>query len=369
MDVVTVIILLGIVQGFILGTILLTIRRGNKNANRVLGILIILFSYMLSPAFLINVDLYKILPHLMMTAHPVLFLFGPLFLLYVIILISKVFKFNKIFLLHFIPFLLNVIYLMPFYIESVEEKLRVLEEGGTGTDVVDYLITISMLVHVITYIVIVYSTVKKHTKNLMDSFSSIDKINLQWIQNIIKWFLVVVAVMTVNVILYIIGYENFVDTYTGIIVPVLIVIIIYSIGYRGLFQPEIFTGEIEEQKKYKKTFLESAKAEKYIENLISYMKSEKPYFKNDLTLKSLSEMSAIPYYHLSRIINENLKQNFFDFVNRYRIEEAKSRLLDPKFDHYSIFGIAQEVGFHSKSAFNIAFKKYTNKTPSQFRSR
>lgn len=369
MDVVTIIILLGIIQGIILGLFLLSIRRGNKNANRILGILIILFSYTLSPAFLLSAELYKILPHLMMTAHPLLFLIGPMFLLYTKILTSIRFKFKKIHLFHFSPFAIHLIYLMPFYIMGTKEKLRILEEGGTGTNAIDYLITISVLVHMFVYIIIVYYTAKKHTKKIKDSFSSIEKINLQWIQNIIRWLFVVVAVMTLNVVLYLIGYEHFVNIYTGIIVPILIVIIIYAIGYRGLWQPEIFTSKIEEPKKYKKVVLESEKAEKYLESLISYMKSDKPYVKNDLTLKSLSEMSSIPYYHLSRIINENLKQNFFDFVNRYRIEEAKMKLFDPKFNHYSIFGIAQEVGFNSKSAFNIAFKKYTGKTPSQFRSK
>jgi len=369
MNIITGIILLGIVHGFILGIFLLSIRRGNQSANGILGIIIILFSYTLSPALFLNTGLYKTLPHLMLTANPVLFLFGPLFLFYVKFLTSKEVKFKKVDLFHFSFFILHFCYLIPFYIKSGDEKLRILEKGAPGNEVINYLLTVSFFVQVLVYIVIVYRTAKIHSKNLENTFSSIEKINLKWIQTSIRWLFVVLVMMIVNVILYFFGYANFVNTYSGNFVPLLVVIIIYSIGYRSLWQPEIFASEVEEPKKYNKSVLELDKAQKYLEHLISYMESEKPFLKSDLTLKNLSEMSGIPYYHLSRIINENLKQNFFDFVNRYRIEEAKKNLIDPKYDHYTILGIAIESGFNSKSAFNTAFKKYTNTTPSQFRSK
>jgi AraC-like DNA-binding protein len=52
-----------------------------------------------------------------------------------------------------------------------------------------------------------------------------------------------------------------------------------------------------------------------------------------------------------------------DFINTYRVEEAKKRLIDPAKKHYSILAIAEEVGFNSKSAFNLVFKKYTTHDP------
>jgi AraC-like DNA-binding protein len=72
-------------------------------------------------------------------------------------------------------------------------------------------------------------------------------------------------------------------------------------------------------------------------------------------------------HHLSQLINEGLNQNFFDFVNSYRIEEIKKQLHDPKLSHIKIEEIAFQNGFNSKSAFNTAFKKFTQTTPSQFR--
>jgi AraC-like DNA-binding protein len=71
---------------------------------------------------------------------------------------------------------------------------------------------------------------------------------------------------------------------------------------------------------------------------------------------------------LSQTINEQLRQSFSEFLNSYRIEEAKRRLRDPAFKHLSILGIAEDVGFNSKSSFNAVFKKHTNLTPSEFRN-
>jgi AraC-like DNA-binding protein len=96
------------------------------------------------------------------------------------------------------------------------------------------------------------------------------------------------------------------------------------------------------------------------------MKMGKPYLHPDLTLHKLSKMVVIPYHYLSQIINNKLNKIFFDFINEYRVEEAVKKLTDPTERKKSIHQIANEVGFHSQSAFNRAFKKCTKKTPSDF---
>ena len=98
------------------------------------------------------------------------------------------------------------------------------------------------------------------------------------------------------------------------------------------------------------------------------MESEKPHLDSDLTLPKLADHLQIPPHHLSQIINESLKQNFFDFVNGYRVEEAKQLLLDPEKSSFTVLAIAEEAGFNSKTVFNTAFKKGTGKTPSAFRA-
>ncbi len=73
--------------------------------------------------------------------------------------------------------------------------------------------------------------------------------------------------------------------------------------------------------------------------------------------------------YLSQIINESLGQNFFDFINHYRIEEAKRMLTQTLDEHITVLEVLYEVGFNSKSAFNTAFKRHTGVTPTEFKKR
>ena len=59
--------------------------------------------------------------------------------------------------------------------------------------------------------------------------------------------------------------------------------------------------------------------------------------------------------------------NFFNFVNRYRVDEVKQKILNPKYDNYSVLGIALECGFNSKTAFNRIFKHMTGLTPTEYK--
>jgi AraC-like DNA-binding protein len=97
------------------------------------------------------------------------------------------------------------------------------------------------------------------------------------------------------------------------------------------------------------------------------MASEKPYLDPNLSLPQLANDSGIPSHYLSQIINETFGLNFFDFINQYRVEEVKTKIVDPKFDSYSLLGIAFECGFNSKSAFNRIFKKSTGLTPREYK--
>ena len=99
------------------------------------------------------------------------------------------------------------------------------------------------------------------------------------------------------------------------------------------------------------------------------MQEEKPYLNASLTIYDLSKEMDIPVRVLSLIINHDLNQHFFDFVNGYRIRNAMGILQDPEKKELTILEILYEVGFNSKSSFNTAFKKYTNLTPTQFREK
>jgi len=96
------------------------------------------------------------------------------------------------------------------------------------------------------------------------------------------------------------------------------------------------------------------------------MRSEKPFLDSELTLAGLAERLAVPPRQLSQAINGGLGRNFLDFVNGFRVEEAKHYLEDPQ-EKRSILDIALLAGFNSKSAFYTAFKRQTGQTPSAYR--
>ena len=101
-----------------------------------------------------------------------------------------------------------------------------------------------------------------------------------------------------------------------------------------------------------------------IEQLHGFMQNEKPYLDESLSLVKLASLTDMPAKQLSFLINQVSGTHFFDFVNAYRIEEAK-RLL--KESDFTVQQIMYEVGFNSKSSFNTAFKKNTATTPTAFR--
>jgi AraC-like DNA-binding protein len=87
----------------------------------------------------------------------------------------------------------------------------------------------------------------------------------------------------------------------------------------------------------------------------------------ELNLERLANQLQMPEKELSILINHYLGKHFFDFVNTYRINEAKSILADPEFEDKTILEILYQVGFNSKSSFYTAFKKATGNTPTQYR--
>ena len=101
--------------------------------------------------------------------------------------------------------------------------------------------------------------------------------------------------------------------------------------------------------------------------LKSYMTKDEPFLDPSLTVKTLSEKTNIPHRELSVLINQELKQHFFDFINSYRIEKAMRILKDTENAKVTILETLYDVGFNSKSSFNTAFKKHTGLTPTAYR--
>jgi len=368
--VINYLVIFGMLQGVILGAILLTQKRGNRAANRIIGLMMILFSYSICHIPLVNTGLYLKYPHLIMTNHPLVFLFGPVFLWYVSILTDKNFSFKPKYVLHSIPFLGYVVYLLPFFLKSGERKIYFIENWQSQGQIIDIIVSPLQIIHLFIYIFVINHLQRNFSDRLKITHSSIDRINLSWIRTLTAMFIGVFGVMSSLYIFVFLGYMDKVYQYGGDIIALLVSICIYSAGYFSMRQPEIFTSQDENGtlKKYETSPLTTERLERYKSKLNELMVREKPYLDGNLTLPALAQKLSVPAYQLSQLINSGYGQNFFDFINWHRIEEAKRQLVDPEKKHLSVIAIAFDVGFNSKSAFNAAFKKYTSVTPSQYKS-
>ncbi|MEM6378417.1 MAG: helix-turn-helix domain-containing protein [Bacteroidota bacterium] len=168
---------------------------------------------------------------------------------------------------------------------------------------------------------------------------------------------------------YLFGYWD-AGELTFSIVTVCLVVLLFWIGYFLVLHYNWF--EIAPLKKQNLT--EDSQSGKLSSNTVHYynrlkqlLQEEKIYEDVNLTLDNLSEQLQISSGYLSQIIKEKEQKNFFEFINAYRVESVKAKLLNTDYSNYTIMGIALESGFNSKSTFNSVFKKFTNETPSAFK--
>ena len=372
-SVVTVLLLLGATQGLFLTLLLLT-KPVNKEANKLLAYLIVAYTAFIVEQALAATPITRDYPHLIGLAQGAVFLQGPLHFLYARTLITSRRPARRGLLVHLAPFCLFYLYfLFPFYLRSGPEKVAfmqaIAEEGLTpALRVASW----GVLLQGLVYMTLTLRLLRQHGRTIKASLSSIEEINLHWLRAITVLTLAIWVVGVFIELLQTFGLDEPVRA----TVPISITALIYVMGYLGLRQPEIFsdtlerppTSSKEEGEKYRRSGLSRERAEALQARLIDLMETERPFVESSLKLSHLARLAGMSPNHLSQVINELRGQNFYDFVNGYRIEEAKGMILDPSRSSMTMLSIAYEVGFNSKSAFNTAFKKHTGTTPSKFKA-
>ena len=224
------------------------------------------------------------------------------------------------------------------------------------------------MAQIITYLFSILNLLVRHRRNIQVSFSSLEHINLRWL------YFLTIGQMIIWPIAFFIEISGG-GSHQWNIVWLFISILMYAMGYFGLRQPEIFAGQfIEEQlttfttkRKYEKSTLSAQDSETIARKLQELIDTERPYLQSNLSLPDLARHLSVSTHHISQVLNERIGKTFFDYINSYRVEEAKRLLRDPKMNHLSIAAIGFDAGFNSLSAFNSVFKRYTNITPSQYR--
>jgi YesN/AraC family two-component response regulator len=207
--------------------------------------------------------------------------------------------------------------------------------------------------------------INQHQQILKDLTSTARENDLNWVRVMVILLLIAIVFWTLS------GFEKDTLNLTGYS----LLIFSYWLGYHIIAQKGIYRSmpsefEVTElkqrEKRYKNSTLSVPEKSEMTERIRHFMETEKPYLNNELTLTSLADRLQMKPIHLSQILNEEFNENFYSFINRHRVTESKKLLLEPRYSHYNILGIALESGFNSKTTFNKAFKEHTGISPSEF---
>jgi len=361
--------LLGVAQAVLLGAALLTLKRRNRLANRLLAAFVIVIAISVGGASMASDRFILLYPHFLKIQDSIFFLGAPLLYLYIRTLLKNRTELRKKDLLHFLPFTLFLIYLLPFYFQSAEAKLFSVGTHFNYWARWSLIRSSTLLVQFIIYLSLIARMLMVYSRELKHESSPARASVLFQVRFILGTFTALWVVGFLKFILTTL-YPGYDSETVDLIIPASMSLFVYAMAYIGLRKPEVLTGQDDlppTAPRYLKSTLTRERADTYVQRLLALMSNDKPYLDGDLTLQKLAKAVAISPHHLSQTINEQLNQSFLDFINAYRIEEAKRMLVDPAKKHYSILAISEEVGFNSKSAFNTAFKKHVNMTPSEFR--
>jgi AraC-like DNA-binding protein len=306
---------------------------------------------------------------------PLMFLTGPLLYFYVASLTIEDFKLRPLHLLHLVPFLLVSIHRSTIQVVSISSSPDLGENPHYLFNKVYYSL---LILSAFTYWLLGLQLIIKHRKKMPLYFSNYSgKNSLNWLILVLSLFLIVFLASF---------FSFFVNNILGLApvsyttLPLNLTVFTFIMVYFGINQSAIYSREKVQFKpahqqlspeepapKSGGALLSDEQIEELSALVKNYLNDKKPYRNPDYNLQMMADDLAISRHKLSHVINSGQKKNFYKFINHFRVEEAKTMLADPSFDHYSVLGIAMECGFNAKTSFNRIFKEETGLTPTEFK--
>lgn len=348
--------------GFFITLVLNVRKRTDRTANGLISAFVFMHSF-----FLIHVSLYLTnytysAPHTLSMSTIFSFLYGPILYFY-FKRITQNYKFKRLDLLHLTPTVIFIIVFLPIYSMSAQEKLMIML-GAEGHHGHPYLqpVTIVKLISLLVYGYLTFVLYRNNSKKVSGKYPR--KIRLQ------RTIMIMHAVYAGSYAFYAFVIYNF--TFTGTIFHMQLIAmtaIVLYIGYVAYANPKVLVGIQNVAKKvagkYKNSGLTPSFSQELKESLERLMLSEKLYRQNSLKLEDVAERLGTTRHNTSQVINEHFGLNFFELVNKYRVEEAMELLKDNT-GNRNIIDVAYEVGYNNKVTFNKSFKRFAQLTPSQF---
>jgi len=345
-----------------------------------------LIIWFLSVKVILLSGVYSSMPHIIGTAHPFWYIFGPLLYYSIKKYFNPTFRYSMRDTVHLYPLILYVVLSNSFYFLNGSQKVSAYLAGLEPTPRLN-ITALFLYSFVITYSFLGLKLISESKDRLQNGFTDIKRFIKNW-----QYLFTGAVVIYIILALLSFGFE-----YNGYNLSVIqhttyfgFALFFYLISIKILRNPLMFNKnnfgparnlELNEQvnynnilpvnqfpqkSKYRKSSFEKEKAGQYLDKLRGLMAEEKPFLINDLTLPNLAKMMDLSTHHLSQLLNQELDMSFIEFINFYRVKEAQIYLADPKYNNYTILAVSLEVGFNSKTSFNRMFKKYTGMTPSEF---
>ena len=375
----------GLIQGICLYLVILFYPGGNKESNKWIALHILCLSLALSAPF--SQKLFSgIVPRADRFTEPILLLIYPFLYLYIVSLSRKLG--SRFIFLHMLPFL----FFIPLVAISLyhQQDLTSWSLDNFGFNIILAFFVAAKVVLYCIYLYWCWRALRSSQQLIQQNFSETSRINLDWLAQLLLigmgLLLLYILVMIVIIIHPSWARLNF-------LLVAAVTLYIYFASYKALSQPSIFLKKSKareplrdsdaisellpeknsnepqsERIKYERSALPEERLADLKSKLESLMRKDRLFLEPELTIQALGEkLNSSPYY-ISQVLSQKMKKNFYDFVNYYRVEEAKTLLEKPSMSNFTILSIAFESGFNSKTTFNSVFKKFTGQTPSQYKS-
>lgn len=271
------------------------------------------------------------------------------------------FRAKKDWILHFVPFLLFLLFSLVYLIPSIfneQTRLPVLPIW------IIFFIRYFFYVQIVFYWLVCYSLLRDHQRNVRMIASFTEKIDLEWLKYLLISVLFLILIRALSII------EVSVTDYTAILYFVGTILLAYS----TLTQKSVYTIQTDQPQEKEETIVKKIVSERLTAEQVEELKNivmrktmdEKLYLDPGLTLLALSDKTGISTHELSYTLNNGIGKSFYQYINELRTEEAKILLLSADTKHLDILGVAIRAGFTSKTTFYTTFKKVTNLTPKEY---
>lgn len=370
LDTWTTLFLIAAIQGIFLGVSLFLHKKGDRRANNMLAVVLLLFGIMMAYYVAFWSGYSK--KHLWMNwwTEPFTFLYGPLIYFYLYRLETGRLPAKPA--IHFAPAIIQYLFLLPFMFRSIFGPAAWLRDhfftNGALIGNAILLFTHLQNISLAAYGIAIFLLMRKDQQQLNRYALNEEIVKNSWLKKVTWLYLA----FTLAVWSYwLLAWSGLIRPEYDYLISFSMTVFIYTVGYLGFHQPEIFGHADFSRKlpetKYARSSLKTDQAGMLLKRLLQIMQDEKPYLDSNLKIQHLAERVGISSHHLSQIINENMNQNYADFINSYRINEARRLLLSPEYEQEKILSVAFDAGFQNKATFNAIFKKYTGMSPSGFK--